>query len=161
MKKLVLVLGVLSLAAMLLPVPTTAQDRGTRVRFELDVPPPPPTTLHAPAAAPVYVLPGPTAPAYFGSGCVGRTGGGCQGQGRVMYMPAAGGCAGRSGGCVGSYGCYGAGCHGGGMSYGAPRGDGTFATPSGRPSAPGVLPWNGPIVGSWRAAAGYDRHYRP
>lgn len=149
MKRLVLILSALALVVMLLPVPTPAQD--TVINVYRNAPPPQSTlvfgTPYEPryAAPPVPVRYGP--PVYAG-GCQGRSAG-------YMLVPVA------AGGCQGRAAVYGAGCFGSGMAYGAPRGDGTFATPSGRPEPPGVLPWNGPIVGTIRAASGYDRYYRP
>lgn len=170
MKKLLFVLGLLALAAMLLipTAPTTAQDWEVTVRHRAA----PPTSTLPPSAVPIYAPPPPPVIPYRGDyiipdpgpqpssgGCHGRAAiGGCFGRSYApqsyALVPVGGGCVGRGGGgCVGGYG--------GPAMYGAPRGDGTYATPSGRPPAPGVLPFNGPLIGTWRAAAGYDRHYRP
>jgi hypothetical protein len=183
MKKLLMILAVLSLGAMFLPVRSPAQDTNIHIYHGPTAPPQttlPPLVRGPIAAGPFtgpplyrgdYIVPDP-GPAPSG-GCFGRSGG-CQGrtggcQGRA-YAPIAyamvpvrtGDCQGRAGGCQGGAGCQGgmAYGYGGPIPYGAHRGDGTFATPSGRPAPPGVLPWNGPIVGSLRALSGYDP-YRP
>jgi hypothetical protein len=181
MKRLVLILSALALVAFV-AIPTPAQDtiininHGRPAQTTL-----PPVYASAPVYAPAYAAPAPAL--YAGTGCRGYSAGGCHGQqaggcqGR-SYAPVAyaappayalipmqtGGCVGRTGGCQGGAmyaGGYAAVPVYGAAAYGAARGDGTFATPSGRPAPPGVVPWNGPLVGAWRAAAGYDPHYRP
>jgi hypothetical protein len=69
-----------------------------------------------------------TAPA---TGCVGYTAGAYYEAPRVGYVPV--------------------------IRRGAPLPDGRYATESGYPLPPGILPWDGPIVGTLRAAAGYNR----
>lgn len=165
MRKLLILTGILLTVALLVTPTIPAQDTVINVYQGAG---PPPTTLPR-SAVPVYAPPPPPVIPYRGDyivpdpgpqpsgGCHGRTGG-CYGRSHAPQAYAivpVGGCTGRAaaGGCFGSYG--------GPATYGAPRGDGTYATPSGRPAPPGVLPFNGPLIGTWRAAAGYDRHYRP
>jgi hypothetical protein len=139
MKRLVLILCVLSLGAMFLPV--RAQERGTRVRVAVDVPPSASTL--APAYAPAYAPPAyalPAAPLYAGTGCrgfsagscTGRQGGGCQGG--YMLVPVAAGCQGRAGGSCHGF-AAGAGCYGGaafapGYAQPVPAYTGAYATPA-------------------------------
>jgi hypothetical protein len=146
MKKLLLILAVLSVGAMFLPV--SAQERGTRVRVAVDVPPPvvgapvAAAPVYAPAyAAPAYAAPAYAPPLYAGAGCRGYSAGGCTGQqggcqgrqGGYMLVPVAAGCQGRAGGSCHGF-AAGAGCHGGAAfaagyavpAYGAPA----YATPA-------------------------------
>lgn len=155
MKRILAALVPLTFAALFLPTSTPAQDVDVRVKVRQ-----PRATVTLPP--PSYRPPAAYAPPVAGTGCRGYTATGCRG----VAASYGAGCYGSRavGGCVGTYGAscygraagtYGSGCYGR-TAYGAPRGDGTFATPSGRPAPPSILPWNGPLVGTVRWLSGYD-----
>lgn len=144
MRVLLLSTAALFLIALAVPaVPVVAQPTTVDVRVRVATAPPAPafTTLAPPAAM----------GGCYGrqAGCVGYTAG-CTGYARpVGYVPVYGA------GCVGSAA---------GPRYGDRLAPGIYATPSGRPAAPGILsvpgdgwPYDGPIRRGLRAAAGYDR----
>ena len=173
MKRILLVLSALAVGAMFLPARSAPAQDDWDIEFRARKRPAPvaavpvPVRAYAPEPPPIIL------PVYAGTGCRGQAtyGGGCisrQAAPVAYAVPVqAGGCAGRMAGGYAAPVVYAGprpfayGVDGAPLRYGAPRGDGKFATASGRPAPPGVLPWNDPILGAWRTAAGYDRHYRP
>lgn len=153
MKRLIAIVIALCFVGLIVPTNTPAQDVDVhvKVRSKQPVATAPrvayepkvsyePKVVYEPKVSYEPVIVG-------GSGCYGSRmqEGGC-------ISKSAGGCYGQTAGS----GCFGS---NGSVRYGTPIGNGKYATPSGKPAPPGALPWNGPFVGLWREASGYDRHY--
>jgi hypothetical protein len=185
MKKLLALCLALCFALLLIPAPSPGQTPGTRVRVEVDVPPPPTRTVYATAPAPppiTYPAAGscisrsagagcsgfaPAAPLYAGGSCHGRTAGGCTGYVRAAGCQG-GGPAGYAGyaAAMPAYAVpvYGAPLGSFATAYGpAPYGsrlpDGRYATPTGRPEPPRLIPSNDPVTRTARFLFGFDPNY--